>query len=204
MQKERKLKMSVIYRKSLKGIDEVAFKSTGLPLRLASYLLAVDGQASVDQLVARNAQLPSMGAVLQGLLEQGFLEVAGTAANVVNLAPMRVGNGASVMSAAPQSAPVYSNQSPPQQAPEPMYAPAPQSAAPSNYFPELETYKSNMVRDVSTLLGADAAPVINKIQACRTKDDLFATMMGVKKIISIYADRNAADKFAARFQMLSM
>lgn len=184
--------MSIIYRKSLKGIDEVAFKSTGLPLRLSSYLLAVDGQASLDQLVARNAQLPSMAAVLQGLLEQGFLEVAGTAANVVNLAPMRVGNGASVMSSAPQSAPEQS------------YAPPPQQAPPSNYFPELETYKSNMVRDVSTLLGADAAPVINKIQACRTKDDLFATMMGVKKIITIYADRNAAEKFATRYQMLSM
>ena len=39
--------MSLIYRKSLKGIDEVAFKSTGLPLRLASYLLAVDGQGRV-------------------------------------------------------------------------------------------------------------------------------------------------------------
>lgn len=201
--------MSVIYRKSLKGIDEVAFKSTGLPLRLASYLLAVDGQASVDQLVARNAQLPSMAAVLQGLLEQGFLEVAGTAANVVNLAPMRVGNGAPIMSAAPQPAPAsYA----PQPAPEHNYAPAPQQApqqtpqqAPQpNYFPELETYKSNMVRDVSTMLGADAAQVINKIQACRTKDDLFATMMGVKKIISIYADRSAAEKFATRYQMLSM
>ncbi len=197
--------MSLIYRKSLKGIDEVAFKSTGLPLRLASYLLAVDGQASVDQLVARNAQLPSMAAVLQGLLEQGFLEVAGTAANVVNLAPMRVGNGASIMSAAPQPAPAsYA----PQPAPEHNYAPAPQQAPqqapPPNYFPELETYKSNMVRDVSTLLGADAAQVINKIQACRSKDDLFATMMGVKKIISIYADRGAAEKFATRYQMLSM
>ena len=198
--------MSLIYRKSLKGIDEVAFNSGGLPMRLSSYLLAVDGQSSVDQLVARNAQLPSMAAVLQGLMEQGFLEVAGHAANVVNLAPMRVGNGAAVMSSAPAPAPSYAPppgySPPPAQAtaPEPSYAPPP---LPQNYFPELETIKGNMVRDVSTLLGADAAQVINKIQACRTKDDLFATMMGVKKIISIYADRNAADKFAMRYQALS-
>jgi hypothetical protein len=191
--------MSIIYRKSLKGIDEVAFKSTGLPLRLASYLLAVDGQTPVDQLAARNGQLPSMATVLQGLLEQGFLEIAGNSANVVSLAPVRVGNGASVMQAAPQSAPTYA----PPPVPEQSYAPPPPQQPPSNYFPELETYKGNMVRDISTLLGADAAPVINKIQACRTKDDLFATMMGVKKIISIYADRNAADKFAARYTALS-
>ena len=123
--------MSIIYRKSLKGIDEVAFKSSGLPMRLSSY-----------------------------------------------------------------TQPTYA----PAPAPEQSYAPPP---PPQNYFPELETIKGNMVRDVSTLLGADAAQVVNKIQACRTKDDLFATMMGVKKIILIYADCNAADKFALRYQALS-
>lgn len=76
--------MSIVYRKSLKGIDEVAFKSTGLPMRMASYLLVVDGESSVDQLAARNPQLPSLSIVLQGLMEQGFLEVASSSANVVS------------------------------------------------------------------------------------------------------------------------
>lgn len=62
--------------------------------------------------------------------------------------------------------------------------------------------KSNMVRDVTAVLGADAAPVISKIQACRTKDDIFTTMTGIKKIIAIYADRNTADKFGARYNSL--
>ena len=185
--------MSNIYRKSLKGIDEVAFKSTGLPMRMASYLLAVDGESSVDQLAAKNPQLPSLAIVLQGLLEQGFLEVAGISANVVSMTPMRVGNGANVMAAQPmpQQQSNYSNAS------AAMMVPA------SNSFPELETVKGNMVRDVSSLLASDAGPVIAKIQACRTKDDLFATMMGIKKIISIYFDRNAADKFALRYPSLS-
>jgi hypothetical protein len=34
--------MSSVFKKSLKGIDEVAFKTNGLPLRLVSYLLAVE------------------------------------------------------------------------------------------------------------------------------------------------------------------
>lgn len=76
--------MSIVYRKSLKGIDEVAFKSTGLPTRMASYLLVVDGESSMDQLAARNPQLPSLSIVLQGLMEQGFLEVASSSANVVS------------------------------------------------------------------------------------------------------------------------
>jgi hypothetical protein len=188
--------LSSIYRKTLKGIDEVAFKSTGLPLRLVSYLLAVDGEASVDQLAARNPQLPSIAVVLQGLADQGFLEVIGTAANVVDLAQARVSNGANV----------YGNNSPPTQAPPQAYAPPPTpvyAQPPAGYFPELDIYKSNMSRDVSALLGADAGPVIQKIQACRTKDDLFSAMMGIKKIITIYLDRNAAEKFATRYNALA-
>ena len=193
--------MSTIYRQSLKGIDEIAFKSGALPLRLVSYLLVVDGEASVDQLIARHQNLPSMQAVLQGLCGQGFIEVAGTAANVVDIGQMRVANGATYPAQNSSHAPV--------QQPTTNYNYAPQSQPPQQYaqpassFPDLDNYKTNMIRDVSVLLGADAAPVVNKIQVCRTRDDLFSTMMGVKKIITIYANREAADKFAARYAMLS-
>jgi hypothetical protein len=60
-----------------------------------------------------------------------------------------------------------------------------------------------MVRDVSGLLGSDAAPVIAKIQNCRTVDELFATMMGIKKIVSMYVDKRAAEQFAQRYERLS-
>jgi hypothetical protein len=192
--------MSIVYRKSFKGIDEVAFKTGGLPMRMMSYLLVVDGESSVDQLAARNPQLPSLQAVLQGLQEQGFLEVAGTAANVVDFAGARVANGAPMQGYAQQQ-PV---QQPMQQQPQQYQAqPAPSYSQPQGSSPELDIIKGNMVRDVSGLLGADAAPVISKIQACRSKDDLFSTMVGIKKIITIYADRNAADKFGAKYNNLS-
>lgn len=193
--------MSTIYRQSLKGIDEIAFKSGALPLRLVSYLLVVDGEASVDQLIARHQNLPSMQAVLQGLCGQGFIEVAGTAANVVDIGQMRVSNGATY--------PAHNSSPAPVQQPNTKYNYAPQAQPPQQYaqpassFPDLDNYKTNMIRDVSVLLGADAAPVVNKIQVCRTRDDLFSTMMGIKKIITIYANREAADKFAARYAMLS-
>jgi hypothetical protein len=192
--------MSIIYRKSFKGIDEVAFKTGGLPMRMMSYLLVVDGESSVDQLAARNPQLPSLQAVLQGLQEQGFLEVAGTAANVVDFAGARVANGAPMQGYAQQQP----MQQPMQQQPQQYQAqPAPSYSQPQGSSPELEIIKGNMVRDVSGLLGADAAPVISKIQACRSKDDLFSTMVGIKKIITIYTDRNAADKFGAKYNNLS-
>ena len=165
-----------------------------------SYLLVVDGEASVDQLVSRHQNLPSMQAVLQGLCSQGFIEVAGVAANVVDIGQMRVSNGASFASGGQPL--------PPQQPPNNFgYAPQSQAvqqfSAPANNFPDLDNYKMSMIRDVSALLNADAAPVVNKIQGCRTRDDLFSTMMGIKKIITIYANREAAEKFASRYAVLS-
>lgn len=191
--------MGMIYRKSLKGIDELAFKTHGLPMRLMSYLMVVDGETSIEQLMARNPQLPSMDVVLQGLVQQGFVEVAGSDANVVQMSNMRVGNGASM----------------PMPAPAPSYAPAPMQQQPMQQpmqqqpsmnagynSPELDLIKANMVKDVSGILGTDAGPVIQKIQTARTKDDLFASMMGIKKIITIYANAGLAEKFAARYQSL--
>ena len=187
--------MSTIYRQSLKGIDEVAFKSSGLPLRLVSYLLVVDGESSVDQLASRHPNLSSIQAVLQGLQTQGFIEVTGTQANVVDIAQMRVGNGQSVSVPMPQSQQqsAYAQEL----RPAPAYRPAP------DYFPEFENYKATMIRDVTALLGADSAPVASKIQGCRSRDDLFATMMGIKKIITIYTNRETAEKFGARYSALS-
>lgn len=186
--------MAIVYRKSLRGIDEVAFKSGGLPLRLVSYLLAVDGESEVEVLAQRHPHLPSLEVVLHGLMEQGFLEVAGVSekaqGNVVEMASMRVGNGAY---AAPR--PPEKTYAAPARAPEPVPA-QPQIL-------ELDRIKTQMVRDITTLLGSDSAMVITKIQACRNRDELFATMLGVKKILTMYLDNSVAEKFAVRYQQLS-
>ena len=72
-----------------------------------------------------------------------------------------------------------------------------------DFFPELENFKATMIRDVTALLGADSAPVASKIQGCKTRDDLFSTMMGIKKIITIYTNRDTAEKFGTRYASLS-
>lgn len=195
--------MGLIYRKSLKGIDELAFKTNGLPMRLTSYLMAVDGQTSIEQLVVNNPQLPSMDVVLGGLMQQGFVEVAGSDANVVQMNNMRVGNGASYPVQAPMQnyAPAPMQQSMQQQAMQ-QRQPMQNNMNAGYNSPELELLRGNMIKDVSGILGSDAAPVIQKIQGCRTKDDLFSAMMGIKKIITIYSNAALAEKFAARYQSL--
>jgi hypothetical protein len=182
--------MPTIYRKSLKGIDELAFKSGRLTLRLTSYLLAVDGVSTTEELAARNPHLPSMDVILNGLMQQGFIEVvSGT-------------GGASGPAAAPPVAPTYAAPMMPQMNVADLARQA-AAAAPRPPSMELEIVKGNMIRDVSSLLGSDAAPVINKIQNCASKDDLFAAMMGIKKIITMYIDKETAQQFGSRYDVLS-
>ncbi len=165
--------MTTVYRKSLKGMDELTSTSSALPLRLRSYLLAVDGVSSADELAARNPHLPSMDIILGGLMQQGFIEVAAPARAA---APTSLAHKTPAHSAAPATAKVAT---------------------------ELESIKVSMVRDVSSLLGTDAEPVIKKIQNCATRDDLFAAMMGIKKIITLYVDKPTGDRFAAKYETLS-
>jgi hypothetical protein len=184
--------MATIYRKSLKGIDELAFKSGRLTLRLTSYLLAVDGVSSNEDLAARNPHLPSMDVILNGLAQQGFIEVVNTPPAAIVPAP------------APAPAPVPAFAAPMMNTSD--FAQAARQAAAAAPKPpalELEGIKGNMVRDVSSLLGSDAGPVIAKIQNCATKDDLFAAMMGIKKIITLYVDRETAERFVSRYAVLS-
>jgi hypothetical protein len=180
--------MATIYRKSLKGIDELAFKSGRLTLRLTSYLLAVDGVSSNEDLAARNPHLPSMDVILNGLAQQGFIEVVNAPPAAIVPAP----------APAPAFAAPMMNTSDFAQAARQAAAAAPKPPA-----LELEGIKGNMVRDVSSLLGSDAGPVIAKIQNCATKDDLFAAMMGIKKIITLYVDRETAERFVSRYAVLS-
>lgn len=60
-----------------------------------------------------------------------------------------------------------------------------------------------MTREIMQLLGKDAEMVVSKIQRCENGMDLFAMMMGLKKIISIYANAQKADQFAAKFSYVS-
>lgn len=170
--------MSLVYRKSLKGIDELASKSGKIPLRVMSYLLAVDGVSSLDELAENNPHLPSMDVILNGLMQQGFIEV-------VSSGQALGGSAAAAVTAARQ--------------PRPFSASSAMSTQ-RDSGRDLETLKAAMVRDVSALLGSDAGPVLDKLQNCRNREDLFVAMMGIKKIVTIYVDKAAGDQFATRYE----
>ena len=100
-----------------------------------------------------------------------------------------------------QQANQQANQQRQQQASQsPSFANTSSSANNSNQFLEA---RDNMVRDIMQLLGKDAEMVVAKIQRCESGMDLFAMMMGLKKIIGMYASNDKADQFAAKFAFVS-
>lgn len=68
---------SIIYKKSLKGVEAVALRSKGLQLRLRAYLILVDGTKSVAEIQSLNPGLPEVEMVFAALLDEGYLEVTG-------------------------------------------------------------------------------------------------------------------------------
>lgn len=193
-----------VYKKTMKGVEEIALKTTGLAPRLRPYLLLADGKRSIEQLQKSEVALPQMDLVFEMLVEQGYLKLvegAMQSANVVQLSELRVGNGAPA--ANPSTFETNADGSFMETA-SPVGLPAyVAKTAPATGAPELEVIKQSMVRDVVQALGKDAAQVAVKIQGCKTATDLFVTMMGVKKIITMYAGAPAAEKFELRYRHLS-
>ena len=62
--------MAITYKKTLKGVEEVALRSSGLQLRLRAYLILVDGAKSDEDIQMLNPSLPEVCMVLAALLDK--------------------------------------------------------------------------------------------------------------------------------------
>jgi hypothetical protein len=174
--------MAIIYKKTLKGVEEVALRSSGLQLRLRAYLILVDGTKSDDDIQAINASLPEVNMVLAALQSEGYLEIVGQAASAAPTFQQTV------------------QQRPQQASPAPTFA---NTVSGGDNSPRFLEARDNMVREIMQLLGKDAEMVVSKIQRCENGMDLFAMMMGLKKIIGMYASNEKAEAFATKFAFVA-
>ena len=189
--------MAITYKKTLKGVEEVALRSSGLQLRLRAYLILVDGAKSDEDIQILNPSLPEVCMVLAALLDEGYVEAIGQAKPSTAF-QQTVQQSSQQLS---QQANQQANQQRQQQASQsPSFANTSSSANNSNQFLEA---RDNMVREIMQLLGKDAEMVVAKIQRCENGMDLFAMMMGLKKIIGMYATNEKADQFATKFAFVS-
>lgn len=174
--------MTITYKKTLKGVEEVALRSSGLQLRLRAYLILVDGTKSDEDIQMLNPSLPEVCMVLAALKDEGYVE-----------ATSQKQSSASTFQATIQ-------QKPQQASPAPSFANTTSNADTSSRFLEA---RDNMTREIMQLLGKDAEMVVSKIQRCENGMDLFAMMMGLKKIIGMYASAEKAEQFATKFSYVS-
>ena len=181
--------MSIIYKKSLKGVEEVALRSSGLQLRLRTYLILVDGSKSSQEIQFINPGLPEVEMVLSALLDEGFLEVLSKNSGNSSNAPQAT---------RPQTTTTIQQQ--PTQSNATSSFSSTTNSGNNNKFLEA---RANMTREIMQLLGKDAEMVVAKIQRCDNGMDLFAMMMGLKKIIGMYANAEKADAFASKFAYIS-
>ncbi len=172
--------MNIIYKKILKGVEETALLSKGLALRLRTYLLLVDGIKSADEIISQHQALPEIEMVLKALCDEGYIVVVSESPSI------RI---ATVNQNVIATHSLPAKEILPREIPPPV----------AQNSQQLNLAKNEMINEVNVLLGKDANLVIMKIQNAKTNDELFALLMGLKKIIGMYAGADKAEKFAIKF-----
>ena len=168
--------MSIIYRKSAKGVAEIETRAHRLPPRLRSVLIIIDGKRSASEL--KGLILAQADETLASLLEQGFIEAVGSAP----AAPARA-------FAAPMSAPPSASPSAP--------APATRPAA-----ADFDTRRRDMVRRLTDLVGPLGEALAMRMERTRNADELRPLLAVALQVISNTRGRAAAADFEARFSDL--
>jgi hypothetical protein len=67
--------MNIIYKKTLKGVEECSLRTLGLQLKLREYLKLVDGVKSANEIQRTNPNLTEVEAVLSVLKDDGYIEI---------------------------------------------------------------------------------------------------------------------------------
>ena len=196
--------MSIVYKKSLKGVEEVALRSKGLQLRLRAYLILVDGTKSTEMIQALNPSLPEVEMVLSALHDEGYVDIiSGNKSDAGNQTNQALPDNMQPL------ANQFRNQQSFQQTNNYQQSNFQNTSSSNNMGnsnvdnSQFVQARDNMQREIMILLGKDAEMVIAKIQRCENGMDLFAMMMGLKKIITMYSNNEKAEAFANKFSYVS-
>jgi hypothetical protein len=168
--------MATVYRKTAKGVDEIATRANRLAPRLRSALILVDGARSDADLSKLILQQPAE--TLQELLAQAFIEVAGT----VEERP-RVSRPAPL-----NSRPAPLDRLPPDK-------PADRQADKSNFA----TYRSGVLRAFNDLTGPTGEGLAMKMEKTQSREELAPLMETAYRIIANAHGSEKANEFKARF-----
>ncbi|HEY6135501.1 MAG TPA: hypothetical protein VIW70_16120 [Rubrivivax sp.] len=160
--------MSNIYRKTAKGVAEIETRAHRLTPRMRSALILVDGRRSEDEL--RALVQYQADETIDGLVVQGFIEVAAVAA--------------------PRPAPAV----PP--APVAAAVAPPRPAAPTI---DIKTLCRDAVRELSHQVGPMAEALAIKMERAKTYDELRPLLDSAAQVIDNTRGSTASGAFRSRF-----
>lgn len=162
--------MSTVYRKTEKGVNEIATRALRLGPRLRSALIVVDGRKTDVEL----AQLiqPDPAATLTSLLADGFIEVLTTLADRPTDRPAE---RRATAPAAATTRPVASDEA------------------------AFETLQRDAVRALNDQLGPAAEIVAIKIERAKSMPEMQPMLVQAAKLLRNMRGSAAAEAFAARF-----
>lgn len=161
--------MSIIFRKTAKGVHEIETRAHGLPLRVRNVLILVDGRRDVATL--RGLVPQQVDDMLNMLVEQAFIEAAGQA----------------VPASAPRAAADARIQG--------TVSPVAASSAPSHPF---NVRQRAAVRDLNDAMGPMAEALAIRMERARHDADLRTLVQTAVQLIGNARGRSAAEAYAKR------
>lgn len=169
--------MSIIFRKTAKGVHEIETREHRLPPRVRNALILVDGNRDVAALQALMPQ--QIDGTLEMLLQQAFIEVVGRSA------------------AAPSSRAAQEERRPGIAPPAavPAMAAAPVVSAPAVPF---NVRQRAAVRDLNDAVGPMAEMLAIRMERARDETDLRPLVQAASQMIGNTRGRSAADAYAKR------
>jgi hypothetical protein len=179
--------MPTIYRKTAKGLAEIATRANKLPPGLRNALILTDGRRSDVDLRALLPHASEDTLVL--LAEQGFIEATGVVSGA--WPPFPPVPPLQPLAPPPPGQPMPATAGPPAAAPA---APAPPRPALS-----LEQRRREAVRLLTDQLGPMADALAIRIERSRNADELRSALALAVQVLGNTRGRGAAEAFAARF-----
>jgi hypothetical protein len=161
--------MATIYRKTVKGVQEIETRALKLAPRFRSLLILVDGRRSDDELLRMVTSAGDQG--LQALAEGGFIEAIGLTA---------------------ESAP-----RPPPAAATPPVPAAPAPPAPGGAG--FEQRRRDAVRALIDHVGPMGEALALRMERSRSPEELAALLATAAQIIANTRGRDAAASYLRRF-----
>jgi hypothetical protein len=168
---------SAVLAKTAKGVHEVTARAHGLPQKLRSLLIMVDGNATAGDLIAKFSGIAGVEASLAALVEQGFVEIRGEKAGP----PSAAAGGAASPSASAAPGPA-----------------APQGAAvPAATRAEALAALTRLLHDG---LGPDADPLAVRLERARSRAEFLAAAERCTDTLAALTDSVRARQFRDRAQ----